>query len=218
MSGGKFKVRAFLSAFPRPLFQFLFASTVSVQTLSLQEAALFPCELWEKKKKRLSFQLWLSDLKAPPGFWQEGLASDGSDAGGPRGSLCTASSAPTARASGGAAPRSGSGLGLASLLPPWWCLHSVETTPVCAVSQTAGGWGERWGPGDVLTPQGERVLEAVTPLQGAGVSTVSLEQGWGVLGRRGSGARGCSRDIPAGSLLCGPCRSRKERRHFCSDA
>lgn len=73
MSGGKFKVRAFLSAFPRPLFQFLFASTVSVQTLSLQEAALFPCELWEKK--RLSFQLWLSDLKAPPGFWQEGLAS-----------------------------------------------------------------------------------------------------------------------------------------------
>lgn len=27
------------------------------------------------KKKRLSFQLWLSDLKAPPGFWQEGLAS-----------------------------------------------------------------------------------------------------------------------------------------------
>lgn len=174
------------------------------------------CALGKKKKTSFFSALvvrpegasWL--LAGRPGF--------GSDAGGPRGSLCTASSAPTARASGGAAPRSGSGLGLASLLPPWWSLHSVETTPVCAVSQTAGGWGERWGPADVLTPQGERVLEAVTPLQGAGVSTVSLEQGWGVLGRRGSGARGCSRDIPAGSLLCGPCRSRKERRHFCSDA
>lgn len=121
-----------------------------------------------------------------------------------------------AGSSGGAAPRSGSGLGPAYLLPPWWCLHSVENTPVCVVSQTAGGWWERWGPGDVLTPQGERVLEAVTSC-GVRVSTVSLEEGWGVLGRGGSGAPGCSRDIPAGSLLCGPCRFRKERRHFCSD-
>lgn len=49
--------------------------------------------MWALEKKRLSSQLCLSDPKAPPGFWQEGLASDGSDAGGPCGSLCIASSA-----------------------------------------------------------------------------------------------------------------------------
>ena len=37
-----------------PLFRFLFASTVSVQTLSLQKAALFPCGLWKKNVFLLS--------------------------------------------------------------------------------------------------------------------------------------------------------------------
>lgn len=90
----------------------------------------------------------------------------------------------------------GLGWGLAYLLPPWWCLHSVENTPVCAVSQTAGEVGTL-GPRDVLTLKESRCWKLLYPCR-VRRSSVS---GAG-MGPRGSGARAAAAGTSLQAVFC----------------